>query len=69
MDIGFSRNLSYHAHYVWNIDSGEIIDRFDSEFPYSFCDECDNKIYSRFDICDYPSKEELVDFINNYNSL
>ena len=69
VDIGFSRNLSYHAHYVWNIDSGEIIDRFDSEFPYSFCDECDNKIYSHFDICDYPSKEELVDFINNYNSL
>lgn len=57
------------TNYVWNVETEKIVDKFTGDFSYSFCNNIVDKIYSSKDVCDFPSKEELIDFFNKNNHL
>ena len=53
-------------NYIWGIDSGEIVEKLESEYSYRFCQDIPNKLYSalgyHYHFLDFPSREELMSF-------
>lgn len=48
--------------YIWNVQTGEIVEQLQSEDMLSFCQDVPNKMISNNDFIDFPSVAELLSF-------
>ena len=55
------------TNFIWNIESGQIVEIIKSHSRYSFCQDTPNKLYATDGDChflDFPSTTQLVDFFS-----